>query len=118
MVVFMIKIKPVIVDNVDTNATAKTKDITQFGKFAISVVNSVSASGLIDYSLILFSYFKSILLFLFKSSNFTKPVFSQVFSHLPSFPSISLFIKASYSKLYVFFTKFNVERINKDDIEV
>ena len=114
----MIKIKPVIVDNVAANAPAKTKDITQFGKFAISGVKSDSASGFIDNSFILFSFFKSILLFLFKSSNFTKPVFSQVFSHLPSFPSISLFIKASYSTLFVFFTKFKVERINKDDIEV
>ena len=114
----MIKIKPVIVDNVAANAPAKTKDITQFGKFAISGVKSDSASGFLDNSLILFSYFKSILLFLLKSSNFTKPVFSHVFSHLPSFPSISLFIKASYSTLFVFFTKFNVERINKDDIEV
>ncbi len=51
----MIKIKPVIVDNVAANAPAKTKDITQFGKFAISGVKSDSASGFIDNSLILFS---------------------------------------------------------------
>ena len=55
----MIKIKPVIVDNVAANAPAKTKDITQFGKFAISGVKSDSASGFIDNSLILFSYFKN-----------------------------------------------------------
>ena len=45
--VFIIRIKPVIVDKVAANAPAKTKDITQFGKFAISGVKSDSASGFI-----------------------------------------------------------------------
>lgn len=56
----MIKIKPVIVDNVAANAPAKTKDITQFGKFAISGVKVIAH---LDLLIIRLYYFHILNLF-------------------------------------------------------